>query len=344
MRRRELVLAVFEGLEPLRPPLHFESTDKDAEARLSDVLLGHGWVPQWSSFFEEGGPFRRGDVSAFEWAESLDLDSGYEWPDTSEVVEAAIARFRGDVEGRVRGHYVVFEVIGPTEQSEYFLMPQQPESGKRLGLAWHRFDFALLYRVKPSKARELYSRISEYILELVKAAAELDYVDAIRVADDMAANTGPIYPRRFYTELYLPWHERFTSAIHRRGKHAILHCDGNYEFLLSQISRLYDALHPIDFHPKSSVADALKWAEKITEARKASRSVFFTGIPIDLLMDPNIKPEDMVMIVERVLSLHGKQRLVLATTHRPYPGRSYDEPHAIEKIHAIIRLVRGEEL
>ena len=211
-----------------------------------------------------------------------------------------------------------------------------------MDLSWHRFDFALLYRINPAKAAELYSRISKYILELVKAASELDVVDAVRVADDMAAYTGPIYPRGFYEELYLPWHRRFTDSVKKRGKHAILHCDGNYMFLLPQLSELYDALHPIDFHPKSSVEDALKWAEIIGKARSLSSAVFFTGIPIDLLMDPEVGPEDMVCVVRRVLKAHGPRRLVLASTHRPYPGRSYMEPQATEKIQAVIRLVKGD--
>ena len=338
MEGRRLVLRVFEEGEAPRPPLHFESVDKEVEARLSDIILGHGWVPQWSGFFEKGGPFTR-EGSVFEWAEALDLEA-YEWPPVDEVVEASVKRFEGDVKGRAEGKYVVFEVIGPTEQSEYFLMPPRPGAGRELDLSWHRFDFALLYRVKPEKAAALYSRVSKYILELVKAAAEMDYVDAVRVADDMAAYTGPIYPKGFYRELYLPWHRRFTDVIRGRGKHAILHCDGNHMFLLEELSELYDALHPIDFHPKSSVDDALRWAEILGEARARSGAVFFTGIPIDLLMDPEVGPGEMVRVVSTVLEAHGPRKLVLASTHRPYPGRSYTEPHAMEKIEAIIKLVR----
>lgn len=340
MQGRRLVLKVFEEDEAPRPPLHFESVDKEVEARLSDVILGHGWVPQWSGFFENGGPFRR-EGSAFDWAEALDLEV-YGWPPIDEVVDASVRRFEEDVRGRTEGRYVVFEVIGPTEQSEYFLMPPRPGAGRELGLSWHRFDFALLYRVKPGKAAELYSRISRYVLELVKAAAEIDYVDAVRVADDMAAYTGPIYPRGFYHELYLPWHRRFTEAVKGRGKHAILHCDGNHMFLLAELSGLYDALHPIDFHPKSSVDDALRWAEILGEARARSGSVFFTGIPIDLLMDPGVGAGEILRVVGKVLDKHGSRKLVLASTHRPYPGRSYTEPHAMEKIRSIIRLVRGD--
>jgi len=70
------------------------------------------------------------------------------------------------------------------------------------------------------------------------------------------------------------------------------------------------------------------------KARKICRehAVFFTGIPIDLIFSDNISKEDISKIVTTLLRKHGKKGIVLATTHSPYPGRSYKEPLARSKI------------
>ena len=338
MEGRDLVLMVFEEGEGPRPPLHFESSEKDLEALLSDVLLGHAWVPRWSKFFTEGGPLARmGRLS--EWIENFDVDS-YDWPDVSEVVHESLSAFERDVEGRREGKFVIFEVIGPTEQCEYFLMPPQPESARRLGLARHRFDFALLYKLSPSKARDLWARVVGYVLELAKAGAELDYVDAVRIADDCASYGGPLYPPEFYEELYFPAHRALVGEVERRGKFSVLHCDGDISSIIGELASLYDALHPLDVRPKSTRSLALEWVRAVAELRRdlGRGVVFFTGMPIELFMDPEIPPSSLLEVVEAYGELHGFECTVLATTHRPYPGRSFGEEGVREKVEAIRRL------
>ncbi len=95
-------------------------------------------------------------------------------------------------------------------------MPEKPPSGLNLGLAYHTFDFGVLTVVDRIKARKLYDKIANYVLELIKAGAEIEWVDALRVADDAFTYSGLIYPKWFMDEFYVPWHMKFTNEIHRR--------------------------------------------------------------------------------------------------------------------------------
>jgi len=49
-------------------------------------------------------------------------------------------------------------------------------------------------------------------------------------------------------------------------------------------------------------------------------SVFFTGIPVDLLCNPDVSAQELVGVAESVIHAVGRNRLILTTTHRPYPG------------------------
>ena len=339
---------VYEGLEPERIPVHFETIEKTLEAALGDILLGHAWVPRWGRFFDEGGPFKRGNRSLKEWAEELDIEEGYDWPSVDDIVRETVDGFRRSLEGLMEvGKFVIFEVIGPTEQSEYFLCPQKPPSGFSLDLAYHLFDFGVLTVIEREKARKLYDKIAGYVLELIKAGSEMEWIDAVRVADDAFSYTGHIYPEWFMEELYVPWHRRFTAEIHKRGKYAIIHTDGdvlsrNY---LKVLSRIYDGIHPLDLAKKGTVEDAMRWVDRVAEARgSAGDAVFHTGIPIDLMMLDSVSPSDVLLVVSALLRKHGKKNLVLSVTHRPYPRRSFLENHVFEKVRAIRRLVGLPEL
>ena len=75
---RELVHSVYEGGGVGRLPLHFESIEKEHEAKSGDVLLGHGWISLWENWFYDGGPFRRlKGESVSEWVDRLDVESGF---------------------------------------------------------------------------------------------------------------------------------------------------------------------------------------------------------------------------------------------------------------------------
>ena len=103
---------------------------------------------------------------------------------------------------------------------------------------------------------------------------------------------------------------------------------------------MYDALHPLDVRPKSTRSLALEWVRAVAELRRdlGRGVVFFTGMPIELFMDPRVPPSSLLEVVEAYGELHGFEGTVLATTHRPYPGRSFGEEGVREKVEAIRRL------
>ncbi len=344
MNSRDLVRQVFEGEEPKKPPFLFESGQKDVEYKLGDIMVVHAWVPNWGTFMAEGGPFAREELDRFEWSEKLDIDE-YKWPEPDEVVQNTLERI--DMKKYAEDRFVIFEVLGPTEQCEFFCMPPPPISFPPgityPSLSRHHFDFSTLREIRPEKARALYDRIAGYILELAKAGAEINYVDAIRVADDLCSHVGPNYSREFIETDYLKWHREFARAAERKGKYSKLHTDGNLLVggLMEKLAGIYDAIHPLDFMPKPTLADSLRWIDSIVEARAlAEKTVFFTGIPIEIMFREEVSPNQIREIVRRLLSKHGKRRLVLSDTHRPYPGRSFTEAGAMLKVRAVKEEVR----
>ena len=344
MKSRRLVEMVYSGLESQRVPVHFETVEKRQEAALGDVLLGHAWVPRWSNFFDEGGPFRRGNEDLTKWVRELDIEEGSDWPPIDDIVQEILIEFKKSVEDLTNlDKFIVLEVIGPTEQSEYFLCPPRPPSGFNLDLAYHTFDFGVLTVIAKEKAKKLYDKVANYALELIRVGTELDWVDAVRAADDAFTYSGQMYPEWFMEESYMPWYRKFTDEIHRKGKYAILHTDGNVltRNYIKILSEIYDGLHLLDLAKKGTIVDAIRWVDQVVKPRKAIEkgTVFHTGIPIDLMMLDDISVSDVLQVVSAFLRKHGRKNLVLSVTHRPYPKRDFLEDLVLEKVKAIRRLV-----
>ncbi len=343
MNPRELVYRVFDGVEVPRVPMHVESDDKDEEFAFGDVVGIGAKIMAWRKFYVEGGPFRRLDGEKIaDWINRIDIDS-YEWPSIGDVVADAVKLFKKTAVKYGGKRFVLFKVLGPTETAESFFAPPT----KRAGQIYHVFGFAMLLKLRPRVAYELYDRISRYLLELVKAGAELDFVDGVRVADDVADYRGLLYPRKFVEEKYLVWHRELASAIRNRGKYPIMHNDGNLvkAGVFKQLTSIYRGIHPLDFTPKATVSDALKWIKLIINARRLCGEgiVFFTGIPVDLVFNDMVSVNDIVGVVSEFIKEHGSRYLVLATTHSPYPGRSYREVLPRAKIEGVRKYILGQK-
>jgi len=331
---REIVHEVLEKGISERIPLQVEADDKKYESLLSDVVGFRVRISTWDSFYETGGPFRRrkGERLA-EWADRVDPRE-YPWPD-EDIIEDALGVYEERARVYAKGRFLLLKVLGPTETAESFFASPMPGAGQIA----HGFSFALLLRIRPAKALDLYDRIASVILKIIKAGCELERVDAVRIADDVASYRGPLYPPMLL-DRYLKWHSLFVETAHRKGKWALLHCDGDLRKgdLLGKLADIYDGIHPLDLMPKSTLRDAFEWAKAIAKARQSlihRRLVFFTGLPVDLIFNNRINARDMVDLVKRLLDEHGPSWLVLATTHSPYPGRGYHEIVAQEKIKAV---------
>ena len=76
--------------------------------------------------------------------------------------------------------------------------------------------------------------------------------------------------------------------------------------------------------------DAYVWLNRVVELHRKLiernyKTIFITGIPIELIFNDNVSVNDVVSFVENFVLKHGTKLLLLSTTHRPFPKRSYSE-------------------
>lgn len=237
------------------------------------------------------------------------------------------------VASRFPDKFTQAEFLGPCEYSESACAP----GGKRVGeisLIHHHFDFAILTKLSPEKANELHQRFFEIIENVVKSVAECEEVDSIRIADDFCDYRGPIYHPEFLEKTILPRQIGLAKIIKRRGKYAVLHADGDITPCLKVLSAYYGAFHPLDLRPKPTVTDVKIWADDVGRLRQSfPNNVLITGIPVDLLCNREVSPMELIDVVKYFTSKVGRKKLILANTHRPYPGWSLQD--FIEKAWAI---------
>lgn len=295
----------------------------------------------WDKFFVNGGPFHRWTGERLrEWIERVDPES-YDWESVYDDLVEGVENFKKRV-SKYRGRFIIFKVLGPTETAEGFFA--KPLSSRHIseGQLAHSFDFGVLLSLDFNKAMVIYEKIAKRVITLIELGCEIDFVDGVRIADDVATYTGPIYSKRFIEE-YLKWHEKFTKVIHKADKLAILHTDGDVRKsrLLDRLSEIYDGIHPLDIMPKSTVRNALVWVNEICSIRSKLKSklVFFTGIPIDLIFNDKVDVNELLQVVEKLINCHGVEHLVVATTHSPYPGRGYNEESPLSKALAVRKFV-----
>ena len=335
---RELVIDAFEG-RASRIPLYFWLADPAKEATIGDIVGVRCWLEAFQPFLAEGGPFRRSGLSYREWSQQLDVEH-YKWPDIDDIlheVDVAVSK----VVSKVGEKSLQAEIIGPAEYSEYACSSGLTKPGRYPDEVAHRFDFAVLTHIDSKKAEDIHSRFFEIILEVVKRVANHGEIDSIRVADDFCDYRGAIYGEAF-TRIILERQVKLSEAIRAGGKYAVLHADGNIVPYLDRIGRAYDGLHPLDICSKSTLSAALSWSSRLQEVRRIlPQTVFFTGLPIDLLCNNQISVAELIEVVKKVILNVGPERLVLTTTHRPYPGWSFQEFE--EKAWAVNRFIMNRE-
>jgi len=335
---RQLVIEAFEGRAD-RIPLYFLLADPVKEATIGDIVGVRCWLEAFQPFLRDGGPFRRKGLGYREWSPQLDVER-YNWPDIDGILSEVDAAVSG-VTSTVRGKFLQAEIIGPTEYSEYACSSGLAKPGRYPDEAAHQFDFAVLTRIDLSKAEEIHRRFFEVVLEAVKGAADHDEIDSIRVADDFCDYRGSIYGEEF-TKIILERQAELSEAIKAGGKYAVLHADGNVVPYLERIGGAYDGVHPLDICSKSTLSAALSWSSRLREVRRIlPRTVFFTGLPIDLLCNNQISTAELIEVVKNVILNVGSERLVLATTHRPYPGWGLQDFE--EKACAVSRFIMDRE-
>lgn len=317
-------------------PVYYWLADPELEASIGDVVGVRCWFKSLD-FLENGGPFRKGAETRREWCYRLEPDK-YDWPEadtlSSEMDQIVAETVKVDETKSFQ-----LEILGPTEYAEYSCSQGKTAQARKLGQVSHQFDFGVLTVLDPQKADSIHRRFFNLILAVAKRATEYEAVDSVRIADDFCAYSGSIY-RPDFTEAILRRQIELARAITHRGKYSVLHSDGDLRAYLTVLGKAYSGLHPLDLRSKATVADAHEWAIMLEAVRESlPETVFFTGIPIDLLCNSQVTAEELVGVVRHVVGSVGPNRLVLTTTHRPYPGWSFQDFE--EKAQAIRRFLKS---
>ena len=342
--KKESIRGIFDGEIPDEIPLNIELGVPEIEAQYGDIVNISCRISHFRKFYQTGGPFKRTEISVRKWAKGFDIHT-YEWPDAKEIVRTLREQITDTVK-RFDNRFIICKVLGPTETAEAFCASGQDKEARHLGQVQHNFDFSMLSFLNLESAAKLHRRISAYIRECIRAIGSLAEVDAIRIADDAFDYHGLLYPKDFMETAYLPSHEILANLIHNVGKYSIIHCDGNILLLnfAKRLSDHYDGFHPLDLLSRITRKDTQNWIRSLKEARNIlPESVFFTGIPIELIYDPRISIEELGDVCRKVILTLGKRFLVLNTTHRPFPGSSIETRGAKEKLQSIRKLLQKKE-
>ena len=301
-------------------PVYFWLANPELEAKVGDIVGVRCWF-KCLDFLEEGGPFRRGAETRREWCDRIQPDE-YDWPTVADLV-AEMDRIVVDTVKVDGAKSFQLEVLGPTEYSEYSCNPGKTSQARRLNQVSHQFDFSVLTVLDSQKANTIHERFFDLVLGAAQRATEYEAIDSIRIADDFCSYSGSIY-RPDFTETIVRRQIELGRTIVGGGKYSVLHSDGDIRKYLSVLVRAYSGVHPLDVRTKSTVPDAHAWAAALASVRQSlPETVFFTGIPVDLLCNSGVSSEELVGVVRHVVDSVGQDRLVLTTTHRPYPGWSF---------------------
>jgi len=320
-----------------RIPIYFWLADPELEARVGDIVGVRCWFKAFD-FVEKGGPFKMGRETRREWCERLQPDA-YEWPTVDDLVTEMDEIVTRTVKVDTTKSFQL-EMLGPTEYSEYSCSYGKTEQAARLGQFSHQFDFSVLTVLDARKAELIHKRFFDLLLEAAKRATEYEAIDSVRIADDFCSYTGSNY-RPDFTDAILRRQFELGRTVIRKGKLSVLHSDGDIRSYLTFLSRAYSGFHPLDLRSKSTVSDAHKWATLLADVRTLlPESVFFTGMPIDLLCNSEVSANDLVGVVRHVIESVGRDRLVLTTTHRPYPSWSFsDFEHKVDAVKKFLQTV-----
>jgi len=316
-------------------PVYFWLGDPQLEARVGDIVGVRCWFNRLE-FLEKGGPFKRGAETRREWCDRIQPDE-YDWPTVHDLV-AEMDQMVADTLKVDGTKSFQLEILGPTEYSEYSCSSGKTPEAKRLDQVTHQFDFSVLTILDPRKADMIHTRFFDLLLEVTRRVAKYDAIDSVRVADDFCTYGGSIY-RPDFTQTILRRQTKLGRAILEGGKYSVLHSDGDLRKYITALTQAYSGFHPLDVRSKSTVADAHEWATSLGELRRLlPEAVFFTGIPVDLLCNSEVSADELVDVVRHVIDSVGQDRLILTTTHRPYPGWSFQDFE--QKVHAVKRLLR----
>ncbi len=139
-----------------------------------------------------------------------------------------------------------------------------------------------------------------------------EHPDFMFITDDAASYGGPLFPRWYMEELYIPSHRTISNEIRTLGAEAFLHADGDYGPYFKNLSSIWDALHPLDIYPRGSLQEYETWLNRLMRIRKDLKCRIATGIALELGNEA-----DILTAVRWLIGTHGEEGLILSNYHPP---------------------------
>jgi uroporphyrinogen decarboxylase len=158
----------------------------------------------------------------------------------------------------------------------------------------------------PQFADELLDEICEFNLELIEQACRFD-LDCIRFGDDWGAQQGLIMGPRLWRRFIGPRLARMVERVHRYGKTAFVHSDGDVQEVLPDLIEMgLDILNPVQPDVMDVYEIKHEYGREIT---------FHGGVSVQHLL-PESAPEGVRAEVRRLIREVGAGGgFIIAPTH-----------------------------
>lgn len=180
--------------------------------------------------------------------------------------------------------------------------------------SWFRFGMAdILCEMmdNPDRMRRLLRAFTDYHKEVMTQYAAAG-AHGYFTSDDLGSQTGLIFSRRQFRDLYAPFYEELIAHCHSLGMHFWFHCCGAVTELLDDFVALgMDVLHPVQPIAMDQEAVARAYRGKLT---------FLAGIDVQLLL-PSGSAAEVVEGTKRLIDTfdHEEGGCVLAASNGIMP-------------------------
>ena len=151
----------------------------------------------------------------------------YKWP---ELKESDLILLRRTAEALPEGMKIIVRGKGGVLENVMWIM------------GYEGMSYALIEN--PGLIERMFEAVGSRVLKLLKTYAEMDFVGAVTLGDDMGFKTQTMFSPETLIKYVMPWHKKIVEAVHAKGKPAILHSCGNLEKIYEEIIGCgWDAKH-----------------------------------------------------------------------------------------------------
>ena len=142
-------------------------------------------------------------------------------------------------------------------------------------------------------AKDMFDRVGEILLSAHSTMAQMEWVGALVLGDDMGFRTSTMMSPEHLREYVFPWQKKIAEAAHAYDKPLILHSCGNLEKIIE------DLIEYVGIDAKHSFEDIIM---PVTEAKRryGERISILGGIDMNFLC--RASPDEVRRYVRRVLN------------------------------------------